>query len=145
MIAQTTKTSCEDFWYSLLIICRGWVIPKCLSIGNTNIFGDMNILAKRMSSVLCCFPSVIWRSKSLKLIFVALGSYTLLVINLCLDKNARIKNYTFRGRGWIEKAIVSGAICKGVGRAFRWFDAPRESFLTMDDSLGAFFWIFKSI
>ena len=119
------KTSCKDFWYSLLIICRGWVIPKWLSIGNPNIFGDMNIIVKRMSSVLCCFSCVIGRSKSLQLIFVALGSCIYpIVINLCLDKNALIKNYTFRGGGrGTEGATVSGAICKGVGRAyvFGWF------------------------
>ena len=72
MIAQTMKTSCEDLIFITDNLLRG-VIPKCLSVGNTNIFGVMKIIAKIISNVLCYFFCVISRSKSLNLIFMALG------------------------------------------------------------------------
>ena len=50
IIAQTIETSCANLEY-----CWSWAISKSFCVGNTNIFGDMSILTKKKSSVLCFF------------------------------------------------------------------------------------------
>ena len=98
--------------------CQGGVILKGLYIGNTNIFGDMSIITKRTSSGLCCFSCVIWRSN---LVFVALSSLnTLLIVNLCLDRNKLIKNYMFRGN-WRGNCFGSNLQGRGGAYLFKLF------------------------
>ena len=68
IIVHNNKTSCGKL---LIIIadlenCRCWVIPKSFDIRNTNIFDDMNIITKRVSSVPCCFSKFYLKIKFLK-------------------------------------------------------------------------------